>query len=924
MKLKYIILAAAAITALSCVKEKTDNTNPQAGERVTIKVSTSEEMAGKVSLTEASDKKAMNLAWENTDKLSINGEEFSVTNIISAHEAEFEGGDPGNGPYTIIYPGEYANAAAFNARSYASQAQSGNSSTDHLEYNAMLSGVTAYQEPKFDAAWATANGGTLVQNGVIQLRLQLPASVTAVNSITLSASAAVFPTTNAGSEKVKEQTLALNSCAPNEKHIVEAYMMFSAAGVSFTAGDKLTVAVETPTAVYFRTLPDMTAQTWNGGGQYTIQCKVQDENVFEIEDAADLEEFRNGVNSGSILWAFANVSLKNDIDCSGISSWTPIGNGTFTPTESGTVSATWTEPAFKGVFDGKNHAIKNLNMTGSPATYTPYGLFGILYKATVKDLTLGAASGDTGKLEATPAGRMDAGTVAGVAYGSTIQSVTNYYPMDIPGNSSPDRVAMGMAGYVYGDADSGPSTLVGLVNYGEVTATQSSANATGGALSVQVAGIAGIANTGASSVKNSISSCTNNAEINANSARCAGIIAAINTRTQVSGCINNGKIHNTYSGASRVGGITVIAGGGGSVSDCVNNAKVDASSSTANIGGIICLINGSGALTENCTNNGAVEGVCPYVGGIASRMYNGTITGCANTGDVTGTQYVGGIIGCLGNNSAWCYLKQCRSNATITATSNAASCAGGIAGQILGGVVNTCFAKGSVTAAGYDVGGIVGQMYCNQTDGNTTYGRQYVYDCLAAVDVSTTRTTGSANLGGVAGRIIRKNDQYNTGQYMAVDNCIGLNQTLSAGARNYVGAFVGQVTASVATNYTYVRVRNNISLVENAKLVCTATSYKGGFVGGMPFGTMADDYYLVDNNSQTFGGSENTTTTNVTKSDLTTLTGDSFVAEHSARAASYQLNVGGTTYKSSGWEIPAGVSYPVPSSLVTLGEAYYK
>lgn len=923
MKNSYILLLpAAAALCLSCVKEPGQAPGSKPGGQVTIKVSTSDAKdESKVSLTEAVDKSAMNLAWETGDQISINGEPFTISNIISNHEAEFTGDAPSGDSYTIIYPGDkYADAAAFAARSYAGQTQDGNSSTAHLEYNAMLAGVDAYTEPKFDPDWATLHSGTLSQNGVIQLRLQLPAGVTAVNSITLSASAAVFPTTNAGGEKVKEQTLALNSCAPNEKRIVEAYMMFSAAGVTFTAGDKLTVAVETPAAVYVRTLPDMTAQTWNGGGQYTIQCKVQDENVFEIEDAADLEEFRDGVNSGSILWQLCHVTLKNDIDCSGISSWTPIGNGTFEPVESGTVSATWTEPAFKGVFDGQNHAIKNLNMTGSPATYAPYGLFGILYKATVKDLTLGAASGDTGKLEATPVGRMDAGAVAGVSYGATVQNVTNYFPMTIPSNSSENRVAMGMVGYVYGDSESGLSVLSGLNNYGAVNATQSASNTGNGAISVQVAGIAGFSNSGGASTINEISTCTNYADVVTSTGRSAGVLATANTRTAVNGCHNRGDIDNTFTNA-RVGGITVIIAANCSITDCINFGKVQATGSGSNLGGIVCLVNHASAEVSGSRNEGVVVGT-NYVGGIASRIYAGTITTCVNTGNVTGAAEVGGIVGGLGNNNGWPHIEKCRSNATVTGTG---ICVGGIAGQILGGVLNTCSAKGSVTSASYDVGGIVGQMYCNQAAGGT-YGRQYVFDCLAAADVATSRTSdGAANLGGVVGRIIRKNDANNNAQFMAVDNCIGLNQTLSAGSNlTYVGAFAGLVTASVATNYKYVRVRNNISLVENANLVCTATSNKGGFVGSMPFGYMEENYYLVDDNSQTFGGSGKTTTSNVTQSDLATLTGSTFCAEHSSRATGYNLTVNGVQYKSSGWEIPAGVSYPVPSSLAALGEDYYK
>lgn len=917
---KTIYMLALAALALSCAKE-IDQNSAVGGKKVTISVGLSDAEGTKVSLTEASDKKSMSLAWEASDAISINGETFTIKEGFSTHEAEFEGNAPSGDSYTIIYPGKYSSAEAFNARSYVSQTQTGNSSTAHLEYNAMLSGVTEYATPKFDPDWASDKGGSLTQNGILQLRLQLPENASSASSVVLSASRAIFPTTNAGTELTKDYTLALTDVTLPANKILEAYLMVSAAGVTIQDGDELTLAVDTPEGVFLRKVV-LQAQTWTGGNQYTLQLKVQEDNVFEISTVDDLLEFRDGVNSGSLVWQKVTAKLMNDIDCSSVSSWTPIGNGTFTPVESGTVSATWEEPAFKGTFDGQNHAIKNLHMEGTPETYKPYGLFGLLYGATVKNLVLGAESGDMGALIATPQERMDAGAVAGAAFGATVQNVTNYFPMTIPANSSANRVSMGMVGYVYGDATSGPSTIIGLDNYGKVNATQSPTNTGNGLTSVQVAGIAGFGNSGAGAIVNEIKYSTNYAKVDANTARSAGVLAAANTRTNLTACANRGVIDNTYSGDSRIGGITVILGSGSTLSDCHNYAKVTASSSSANIGGLVCLLNAPSSLVTDCSNEGEVSSAAAsYLGGIAANVSEGTITLCVNTGNVTGVAYVGGIAGRLGNGSGWVYINKCRSDATITSTTDASSCAGGIVGQMRGGVLNTCSAKGTVVAAGYDVGGIVGQMYCNQSSGDSS-GRQYVYDCLSAADVTTTRASGSANLGGVVGRIIRKNDKNNTGQYMAVDNCIGLNQTLTA-TLNYVGAFAGNVTASVKTNYQNVRVRNCISLVEDSNYHATGTANTGGFVGALPYGLMYYDFYVVSNNTQNIDATYGDVS-NLTKSDAATLTSTSFCEEHSARAIKYFLNVNEVRYASSGWVIPDGVSYPVPSTLAALGSEYYK
>lgn len=622
MKTHYILLAATALIAFSCTQELKEEVQPQSKERVTIRVSTSESMGTKVTMTEASDKKAMNLAWESTDKISVNGNVFEVTDITSDHEAEFEGDAPGAAPYTIIYPGEYADAEAFNARSYTVQAQSGNSSTAHLEYNAMLSGVNDYLEPKFDADWASDNGGSMVQNGVIQLRLQLPEGTTSANSVTLSASRPVFPSTNsASSDKVNEMTLTLSNTALPSNCILEAYMMFSAAGVEFQADDKITIAVDTPEAMYIRTLT-MPAQTWTGGGQYTIQCKVQDANSFEINNASDLEEFRDGVNSGSILWQRCHVTVMADIDCSGISSWTPIGNGTFT-------GSNYSGNAFKGVFDGGGHVLKNFKLTGTtPADQSVFGLFGILVKAEVKNLTFGASAGDTGAFTVSMTGGTgDTGVVAGAAIGSTLENITNYLPMTCNGsNVNNKRATCAMVGYVYGNKTFGMSTIKGLVNYGEMT-HRWGLNETVGAGGVHGAGIIGYINgAGTSTLRNQILNCKNYGDMTSEIGRTAGIVGAIYAYTLIEGCENRGDQVNSCNNG-RLGGITsIIQGMYSEMKDCVNYGDIIASGSTSTqLGGLACMLSKGSADTEDGYVKVSGGGNHGQIIGNRTTNYHGTL-----------------------------------------------------------------------------------------------------------------------------------------------------------------------------------------------------------------------------------------------------------------------------------------------------------
>ena len=588
-----LLMAAGALSALSCAKET--GLVPSSARKVSITASIAPGQDTKVSLTEADDHKAMKLAWEQADILSINGNEFAITSIVSEHEAQFEGEEPEQSPYTIIYPGNYADAEAFGARSYAAQAQSGNGSTAHLEYNAMVKNVTEYANVSFTPEWAQAHSGTLEQNGAIQLRLQLPEAVTTASAVTLIASRAVFPVTNAGSStKSKEQTLTLSNVALPSNHILEAYMMFSAAGVTFQSGDKLTVAVETPDAMFYRTL-DMTAQTWAGGRQYTVQCKVLTENSFDINDADDLEEFRDGVNSGDMLWQHCHVSLTADLDLSGLGSWTPIGNGSFTGNN-------YSGNAFKGVFDGGGHVLQNFSLTGTtPADQGVFGFFGILANATVKNLTFGAETGDSGAFTVSMTGGTgDAGVVAGAVIASTLEDITNYLPMTCNGsNTNNKRATCAMVGYVYGNKTIGMSSLENLVNYGEMTHLWGS-NTTVGAGGVHGAGIVGYANgSGTATLRNRILNCKNYGDMTSEIGRTAGIAGAIYAYTLIEGCENRGDQNNSCDNG-RLGGITsIIQGMYSEMKDCENYGDIIASGSTnTQLGGLACMLSKGSSDTE--------------------------------------------------------------------------------------------------------------------------------------------------------------------------------------------------------------------------------------------------------------------------------------------------------------------------------------
>lgn len=611
--LSSFILAAAAALTLSCVKEKAQD--PALSRQVTIRVSIPAET--KISLTTTSNRQALCLAWKEGDKISVNGNEFEANNIISEHEAEFTGDAPAGSSFTIIYPGKYASEADFNARSYVSQKQSGNSSTGSLEYNAMLSGVSEYAKPLFDPDWAAAKGGTLRQNGAIQLRLQLPSGVESANSIALIASRDLFPATNAGDVMSDHQILTLSGCSLSANRILEAYMMFSSAGVTFQDGDKLTVAVDTPDAMYYRTL-DMSGQAWTGGGEYTVQCKVSTPNNFTIYDEVDLEDFRDGVNSGDFLWQWRHVTLGNDIDCSSITGWEPIGRGSFVYDADAANAYEISGTPFHGTFDGDGYALLNLQMNGTPAENEPYGFFGILDGATVKDLVFGDGSSDEGYFKVKPSGAMEAGIVAGVCRGSTIRNVTNYSPMSILENTSSGAAFFGMVGYLMGTS-AGGSVLENVDNYGSVNAHGGS-NTNNGGTGFNVAAVAGFSYTNNSNVSNHIDGCDNYGAVTTSTGRAAGILAAANARTGLIGCTNRGNVSSSFSTA-RIGGICALLGNTSWMFECSNYGTIATSASGGQGAGLACLVNHEAVEIDGGGNHGLIlTNATTYKGTVVANL----------------------------------------------------------------------------------------------------------------------------------------------------------------------------------------------------------------------------------------------------------------------------------------------------------------
>ena len=293
-----------------------------------------------------------------------------------------------------------------------------------------------------------------------------------------------------------------------------------------------------------------------------------------------------------------------------------------------TLTGTWTpvgtsNAPFKGTFDGKGHTITGLNISTNENDYV--GLIGMLDGGTVKNVKFASVS---------VSGKNDVGTAVG-------------------------RI-------INGGAVSGVQVLGGTV---------SGAKRVGGVV-------------GSIKASGTVSDCTNAATVTGSVYNVGGIVGAAyyteeGKQMYITNCANNGAVTSSGVGAGGIVGLSAA-----NVSGNTNTAAVKGTE----VGGIVGEQKSYGSVTNN-TNSGAVtytSGENTYgAGGIIGWLrYHGTseanayavsaiisVTGNKNSGNVTGGNDAGGIVGTVYNSAVIMNNKN-------TATSfSAATFAAGIVGN---------------------------------------------------------------------------------------------------------------------------------------------------------------------------------------------------------------------------------------------------
>ena len=133
------------------------------------------------------------------------------------------------------------------------------------------------------------------------------------------------------------------------------------------------------------------------------------------------------------------------------------------------------------------------------------------------------------------------------------------------------------------------------------------------------------------------------------------------------------------------------------------------------IGGVVGY---SWGTIENCSVSGSVSGTV-YVGGVVGVQIDGSITGCSSSATVKGTVDVGGVAGQT-NSSATLTACYATGNVTIEINPKKNIAGGSLVGMNAGSSLLACYATGNVTSTGCStgymhIGGFLGNNYTTVT-----------------------------------------------------------------------------------------------------------------------------------------------------------------------------------------------------------------
>ncbi|MDR0863490.1 MAG: zinc-dependent metalloprotease [Candidatus Symbiothrix sp.] len=191
--------------------------------------------------------------------------------------------------------------------------------------------------------------------------------------------------------------------------------------------------------------------------------------------------------------------------------------------------------------------------------------------------------------------------------------------------------------------------------------------------------------------------------------------------------------------------------GNGAFIEGVNivGGNITSSAAGAQVGAIAGYISNANVIITKCSNTATITatGATAQVGGLVGSIKGAfaTISSSFNKGNVTGGQYVGGIVGRGADGQNTVTISNCYSQATVSSAVASAYVAG-IAGYLYSGrgiyTVENCYATGSVENTGNGSAvGIVGRAWDNA--GTIIQHNVALQDNLTGSDANTVAILGS-------------------------------------------------------------------------------------------------------------------------------------------------------------------------------------
>ena len=471
----------------------------------------------------------------------------------------------------------------------------------------------------------------------------------------------------------------------------------------------------------------------------------------------------------------------------------------------------WTPISIACHFDGDNHKIYNIKVSGTGAA----SIFNVTSGASLKNIVFGSSDGKMYDGESSITVTEGNGKIGLVENNNgTLENVTTYIPVTVTLGGTPTSEVR-----VAGLVASNYSNITSCANYGDINVSGTYGTSDKDCF---VGGITGWASQAECAIKDT----DNHGDITVNTANLCGVggIVGMNRGENIDGCENTGAliIQNTLPGEGWVGGIVGFAqqqsGSEKKVSGCRNSGAFNVTTpSVVGVGGIFGCINYTKVDTdvitiENCTNESdiavATANSSIHIGGILAReaisgataTVQNKITGCINNGDVSlgapvgaensGLAYIGGIAGKVEKMPV---IENNTNNGAVSSTKLTACHAGGILGHASGSALTL--------------------------KGNTNSG---------SVNLSPDKSDATqCYAGGILGTSASGNAEISTNTNSAAEVSIVCNSaSASYKPLSYVGGIVGGTTDdAVCTTY---KNKNSAAVLSETQAIWVPT---GGIMG---------------------------------------------------------------------------------------------